>query len=78
MRTKLMLLVLAVGGLLAVTDGATVMGDDPDPRTLAVTVYNGNLGLVKDQRPIELQWRSARWVTPAQSTCWSRTTSTTC
>jgi hypothetical protein len=38
-----------------VTDGATVMGDDPDPRTLAVTVYNGNLGLVKDQRPIELQ-----------------------
>ncbi|MEJ2151822.1 MAG: hypothetical protein P8Y29_02450, partial [Gemmatimonadota bacterium] len=27
MRTKLMLLVLAVGGLLAVTDGATVMGD---------------------------------------------------
>ena len=55
MRTKLMLMVLAVGGLLAVTDGATVMGDDPDPRTLAVTVYNGNLGLVKDQRPIELQ-----------------------
>ena len=55
MRTKLMLMVLAVGGLLAVTDGATVMGDDPDQRTLAVTVYNGNLGLVKDQRPIELQ-----------------------
>ena len=55
MRTKLMLMVLAVGGLLAVTDGATVMGDDPDPRTLAVTVYNGNLGLVKDQRPIELK-----------------------
>ena len=55
MRTKLMLIVLAVGGLLAVTDGATVMGDDPEPRTLAVTVYNGNLGLVKDQRPIELK-----------------------
>ena len=55
MRTKLMLMVLAVGGLLAVTDGATVMGDDPDQRTLAVTVYNGNLGLVKDQRPIELK-----------------------
>jgi hypothetical protein len=44
---------LALAPVLA--GGAAVQGDDPDDRTLAVTVYNGNLGLVRDQRAIELE-----------------------
>ena len=46
-------LALALAPVLA--GGAAVSGDDPDDRTLAVTVYNGNLGLVRDQRAIDLE-----------------------
>ncbi|MFN2383457.1 MAG: DUF4139 domain-containing protein [Gemmatimonadota bacterium] len=35
--------------------GAAVQADDPDPRSVAVTVYNGNLGLVRDQRRMTLE-----------------------
>ncbi len=34
---------------------AVVQGDDPAPRTVSVTVYNGDLGLVRDERRIDLQ-----------------------
>ncbi|HKY59952.1 MAG TPA: DUF4139 domain-containing protein [Gemmatimonadota bacterium] len=47
------ILALALAPVLA--GGAAVSGDDPDDRALAVTVYNGNLGLVRDQRAIELE-----------------------
>lgn len=55
MRTFWMLTVLTVAGIVAVGGEARVLGDDPDDRTLAVTVYNGNLGLVRDQREIDLR-----------------------
>ena len=41
--------ILALGGLPA------AQGDDPEPRALAVTVYNGNLGLVRDERRLALE-----------------------
>lgn len=44
---------LALAPILAA--GAWVEADDPDERSLAVTVYNGNLGLVRDQRAIDLE-----------------------
>ncbi|MGH7543180.1 MAG: DUF4139 domain-containing protein, partial [Gemmatimonadota bacterium] len=54
MRTRSIgIVALALGPVLA--GGPLVLGDDPDDRTLAVTVYNGNLGLVRDQRAIDLE-----------------------
>ncbi len=54
MRTKQLLIpALALAPILAA--GALVSADDPDDRSLAVTVYNGNLGLVRDQRAIDLE-----------------------
>ncbi|MGH7563832.1 MAG: DUF4139 domain-containing protein [Gemmatimonadota bacterium] len=54
MRTKRLLIpALALAPILAA--GALVSADDPDDRSLAVTVYNGNLGLVRDQRAIDLE-----------------------
>ncbi len=42
--------------VIAVGAGATIAhGDDPPTRHVAVTVYNGDLGLVRDQRRIDLQ-----------------------
>ncbi|MGH7571263.1 MAG: DUF4139 domain-containing protein [Gemmatimonadota bacterium] len=54
MRTRQFLIpALALAPILAA--GALASADDPDDRTLAVTVYNGNLGLVRDQRSIDLE-----------------------
>ncbi|HUP01836.1 MAG TPA: DUF4139 domain-containing protein [Gemmatimonadota bacterium] len=47
-------LALLAGALSLVPAGALLEADDPDPRTVAVTVYNGNLGLVRDERRIDL------------------------
>lgn len=44
---------LALASILGA--GAWAEADDPDERSLAVTVYNGNLGLVRDQRAIDLE-----------------------
>jgi len=35
--------------------GAIVHGGDPAPRAVSVTVYNGDLGLVRDERRLDLQ-----------------------
>lgn len=49
---RLFALAAAVAALGA---GATIVhGDDPPTRHVAVTVYNGDLGLVRDQRRIDL------------------------
>ncbi|HUP19739.1 MAG TPA: DUF4139 domain-containing protein, partial [Gemmatimonadota bacterium] len=55
MKRKLTTLA-AIGVAVAAAIGPA-RGDDPDPvpRALAVTVYNGNLGLVRDQRTLGLQ-----------------------
>lgn len=54
MRTRQLLIpALALAPILAA--GAWAGADDPDDRSLAVTVYNGNLGLVRDQRAIDLE-----------------------
>ncbi len=50
---KLLIPVAALGPVLAT--GALVSAGDPADRSLAVTVYNGNLGLVRDQRAIDLE-----------------------
>lgn len=45
-----------VAVVLAVGAGATIAhGDDPPTRHVAVTVYNGDLGLVRDERRIDLE-----------------------
>lgn len=49
---RLLSLIAAIGALVA--GAAVVHGDDPPTRHLAVTVYNGDLGLVRDQREITL------------------------
>jgi hypothetical protein len=46
---------LVAAGALALGALPSARGDDPEPRTLAVTVYNANLGLVRDERRIELE-----------------------
>lgn len=48
-------LCLFTAGALALGAKPPARGDDPEPRALAVTVYNGNLGLVRDERRIELE-----------------------
>ncbi|CAN5136851.1 DUF4139 domain-containing protein [soil metagenome] len=53
-RTSLLIAFLAAA-LTALAADTTVWGDDPEPRDVAVTVYNGNLGLVRDHRRIELE-----------------------
>jgi hypothetical protein len=55
MKRSTLFLALLGAGLAVLAGQVAVQGDDPDPRTVAVTVYNGNLGLVRDQRPIELE-----------------------
>jgi len=47
----------AAAALTAVMVAApfVVRGDDPDPRSVAVTVYNQDLALVRDQRPVDLE-----------------------
>jgi len=49
---------LGIATLLAVVPflalGDAVHGDDPDTRSVSVTVYNGDLGLVRDQRRLDL------------------------
>jgi hypothetical protein len=56
---KRALLVLAIlilpATLLLEPGGSTVLGGDPPEQSVAVTVYNGNLGLVRDSRRIELE-----------------------
>lgn len=53
---RFVLFVALLGSALTLMAGSTVLrGDDPEPRNVAVTVYNGDLGLVRDQRRIELQ-----------------------
>ncbi|MDX1660649.1 MAG: DUF4139 domain-containing protein [Gemmatimonadota bacterium] len=54
MKRSIRLLVLATT-VAALATGATIVhGDDPPDRHVAVTVYNGDLGLVRDQRRIDL------------------------
>jgi len=40
---------------VALAGSPAAHGDDPEPRAVAVTVYNGNLGLVRDERRIALE-----------------------
>lgn len=46
---------LLAGTALALGALPAAHGDDPEPRSVAVTVYNGDLGLVRDERRIELE-----------------------
>jgi hypothetical protein len=46
---------LIAGAALALGALPAARGDDPEPRSLAVTVYNSDLGLVRDERRIELE-----------------------
>jgi len=46
---------LIAGAALALGALPAAHGDDPAPRSLAVTVYNGDLGLIRDERRIELE-----------------------
>jgi len=43
-----------LAGVSFLTTGAIVHGDDPDGRAVSVTVYNGDLGLVRDERRLDL------------------------
>lgn len=44
----------ALAAVSLLTTDAIVHGDDPDPRAVSVTVYNGDLGLVRDERRLDL------------------------
>jgi hypothetical protein len=47
--------ILSVAALPVLATGTFVHGDDPDDRAVSVTVYNGDLGLVRDQRRLDLE-----------------------
>ena len=55
MQRTVILFALFAGAALALGALPAAHGDDPEPRAVAVTVYNGNLGLVRDERRIELE-----------------------
>jgi hypothetical protein len=55
MKRTLTALSLLTAGAVALGALPSAHGDDPEPRALAVTVYNDNLGLVRDERRIELE-----------------------
>lgn len=46
---------IAAATIPILATAAVVHGDDPEPRAVSVTVYNGDLGLVRDQRRIDLE-----------------------
>ena len=55
-RTPLVLTTLLLGSILLLRpDDAPLLGNDPPEQAVAVTVYNGNLGLVRDQRRVTLE-----------------------
>jgi len=53
-RLAIALFVIAAA-TVALAESPAARGDDPEPRSVAVTVYNGNLGLVRDERRISLE-----------------------
>ncbi|HUF89369.1 MAG TPA: DUF4139 domain-containing protein [Gemmatimonadota bacterium] len=53
-RLVIAFLVIAAAAV-ALAESPAARGDDPEPRSVAVTVYNGNLGLVRDERRIALE-----------------------
>src|SRR5687768_18444401 len=55
MKRTIVAFTLVAGTALALGALPAAHGDDPEPRSVAVTVYNGNLGLVRDERRIELE-----------------------
>jgi hypothetical protein len=54
-RLSIWIPILALAGAALFAGDAALRGDDPDPRTVSVTVYNGDLGLVRDQRRLDLE-----------------------
>lgn len=55
MKLPIIACALIAGATLALGALPAAHGDDPEPRSLAVTVYNSDLGLVRDERRIELE-----------------------
>jgi len=55
MQRTIIAFTLFAGAALTLGALPAARGDDPEPRSVAVTVYNGNLGLVRDERRIELE-----------------------
>ena len=54
MKRSMLVLALLAAGPAVLAAHSALQGDDPEPRAVAVTVYNGNLGLVRDGRRIDL------------------------
>ena len=53
-----LLVLAALPGLLAAQETVTTQRDQ---QALAVTIYNGNLALVRDQRQASWSWPSRKW-----------------
>jgi hypothetical protein len=55
MKRSTLGIAIALAAIPIISADAVVHGDDPDTRAVSVTIYNGNLGLVRDQRRIDLE-----------------------
>ena len=55
MKRLIIAFIALAAATVALSERPAARGDDPDGRTVAVTVYNGNLGLVRDERRIGLE-----------------------
>jgi hypothetical protein len=54
-RAPIWITILAAVALPVLATGTFVHGEDPEDRAVSVTVYNGDLGLVRDQRRLDLE-----------------------